>query len=292
MKNTIIISSPAKINIGLWVKNKRPDNYHEIATVMQTISLADTLTLKETSEPGIKIFCDNKDVPTDSSNLIYKAAESFFKLHKLEPNLWVKLEKKIPVAAGLAGGSSNAAATLLGLSKLYEKSVILHEIMDLASTIGSDVPFVLYGGLALAHGRGEKLFFHEPPKTPYVVVIVMPNNLKVSTKWAYDNFVHSANESKARAFDKILSAYQSGDIASLKKLVFNDLESVTLKNYPEIARIKEILSSGNNGLVLMSGSGPAIFGLFKEKKEALMAVKGLHGLPVDVYIEHTTKKNL
>lgn len=292
MKHTIIISAPAKINIGLWVKHKRQDGFHEIASIMQSISLADTLTLKEVNEPGINIFCDNKNVPTDSSNLVYKAADLFMKHHGIEPALAINIEKKIPVAAGLAGGSTDAAATLIGLSRLYERSMMFNDIMELASQIGSDVPFVLHGGLAVAMGRGERLSFYDAPRTAYTVVVVVPSNIGVSTKWAYENYVPGNNEFKARAFDRILAAYQSRDIRTLRNIVFNDLESVTLPANPEVGRIKQILDSTGSGLILMSGSGPAVFGLFEDKKSALNAVRGLDGLPVEVFIEHTTRKNL
>lgn len=292
MKNTIIVNAYAKINLGLWVKEKRPDGFHEINTLMQTISLADTLTLKEASEPGIKIYTDNEQVPEDEENLIYKAAEAFCKHYAMEPHLALKLEKKIPVASGLAGGSSDAAATLYGLSRLYNKSInVDKEIFQIAASLGSDIPFVLKGGLATATGRGERLALHEPTKKPYVVVVAVPNAVQVSTKWAYENFTPSDNESKERANNLILQAYQEGDFTTLRKTAFNDLESVTLKAYPEVLRIKEALSRNTNAPVLMSGSGPAIFALFKEKKEALLALKELHGMPVKVFIEQTLKKN-
>lgn len=292
MKHTIIIGAPAKINVGLWVKHKRQDGFHEISSLMQSISLDDTLTLKEVSEPGIKIYCDNPNVPTDETNLVYKAAKLFVDQYEIDPALAIYIEKKIPIAAGLAGGSTDAAATLIGLSRLYDRSVMFSDIMELASQIGSDVPFLLHGGLAIATGRGERLSFYDSPRKAYTVVVVVPSNIGISTKWAYDNYVPGDNETKARAFDKILTAYQSGDIRALKNLVFNDLESVTLPATPEVGRIKQILNSTGEGLVLMSGSGPAVFGLFDDKKSALNAVKGLDGLPVEVFIERTTRKNL
>jgi 4-diphosphocytidyl-2-C-methyl-D-erythritol kinase len=292
MKNTITVNAFAKINIALWVKEKRQDGFHEINTLMQTISLADTLTLKETIEPGIRLFSDNNDLPLNEDNLIYKAAQAFCEHYEIEPHLAIKVDKRIPIAGGLAGGSSDAAGTLCGLSKLYHKSINVNkEIFEIAASLGSDIPFVLKGGLATATGRGEKLTLHKPPRKPYTVVIAVPHSLQVSTKWAYENYTPFDNDAKERANNLILKAYQEGDFTTLRKVAFNDLERVTLEAYPEVLRVKEALARQNNGLVLMSGSGPAIFGLFKDKKEALLALKNLHGMPVKVFIEQTMKKN-
>lgn len=291
MKKTLIVNAPAKINIGLWVKEKRQDGYHELSSIMQSISLADTITMKETSESGIHIFCDHPDVPTDNTNLVHRAATVFYNHYNIEPRLAINIEKKIPVAAGLAGGSANAAAVIAGLARIYDKGAPLTELMKLATLIGSDVPFVMHGGLALAEGRGEKLDFFEPPRPPVCVVVVVPVGVKVSTRWAYENYQPGNNETKERAFSGILEAWRRRDLDRLRKLVFNDLESVTLHRHPEVLRIKEMLSATAEGVVLMSGSGPSVFGLFHDKKAAMQAIKCFHGEPVHVFIEHTVRKN-
>lgn len=291
MKKTLILQAPAKINVGLWVKHRRTDGFHELSSIMQTISLADIITIKESSEAGIRIFCDRPGVPVDSTNLVHRAATIFLDQMGIEPALAIHIEKKIPVAAGLAGGSTDAAAVLTGLARLYDKSVSMADLMKMGAMIGSDVPFVVHGGLALAEGRGEQLAFHEPPRPPLAVVIAVPTGVAVSTKWAYENYQPGNNEAKERSFAMILEAYRSRDLDSLRKLVFNDLESVTLHRYPEVLRIKELLSSTGEGAVLMSGSGPSVFGLFPDKKIAMHAVKALNGLPVDVFVEHTIRKN-
>ncbi len=291
MKKTLIVHAPAKINVGLWVKEKRNDGFHELASIMQTISLADTITLKETREEGIHIFCDNPAVPTDSTNLVHKAATLFLDKFDIKPAVTINIEKKIPVAAGLAGGSTDAAAVLTGLARMYDKPITVPDIMKISSSIGSDVPFVVHGGLAIAEGRGEQLKFFEPPRPPYAVVIVVPQGVQVSTKWAYDNYQPGENSVKAAAFEGIFQAYKRRDIDTLRKLVFNDLESVTLHRHPEVQRIKELLSMTGEGVILMSGSGPSVFGLFSDRKAALNALKNLHGEPVDAFIEHTTRKN-
>ena len=291
MKKTLILQAPAKINIALWVKQKRPDGYHELASIMQTISLADTITLKEIGEPGIRIFCDNPDVPLDASNLVHRAATVFLDRFSIEPRLAINIDKKIPVAAGLAGGSTDAAAVLTGLARLYDKAVTIPDIMNMATTIGSDVPFVVHGGLALAEGRGEKLSFYEPPKPPLVVVIAVPAGVSVSTRWAYENYHPGNNQAKEKAFEEVLHAYRRRDIEALKSLVFNDLESVTLHRHPEVLKIKELLNSTGEGVAMMSGSGPSVFALFTDRRRAMNAVKNLDGMAVNVFIEHITRKN-
>ena len=291
MKKTLIVQAPAKINIGLWVKNKRPDGFHELDTFFQTISLMDSITLHESFEEGIRVSCNNKNVPVGEDNIAFRAARLFLQKVGIEPALDIHIEKRIPMAAGLAGGSTDAAAVLTGLARLYERTITPAEFMEMAAFLGSDVPFLIRGGLARGSGRGEKLEFYEQPKNPITVVIVMPNDVSVSTKWCYENYTPSNNELKARSFEMILEAFQNRNFACLKRVVFNDLESVTLQRYPIIQKIKELLASTGDGVVLMSGSGPAVFGLFDTKQKALFALKALKGLPIDVYIEHTCKKN-
>lgn len=291
MKRTIISQAPAKINIGLWVKNKRSDGYHEISTVMQTLSLADIITVKEISEPGIRIYCDNPDIPCDQHNLVHRAAMVFLDYYEIEPAIAINIEKKIPVSAGLGGGSSDAAAIFWSLAKMYDKAIPVKDMMNLAAKVGSDVPFLLHGGLAVATGRGEQLSFYEPPRPPMVVVIIMPAGVRVSTKWAYENYTPGNDEIKERAFTSIMESYRRKDINKLKKLVFNDLESVTLQRHPEVARLKELLSSNGDGVVLMSGSGPAVFGIFPDKKSAMNSLKPFHGEQVEVFIEQISRKH-
>jgi 4-diphosphocytidyl-2-C-methyl-D-erythritol kinase len=292
MKKTLILQAPAKINIGLWVKHKRVDGFHELASIMQTISLADTVTLKEIGEPGIHIFCDHPDVPLDSTNLVHRAATIFLEKFSIEPRLAINIDKKIPVAAGLAGGSTDAAAVFAGLARMYDKPITIPDLMAMAAHIGSDVPFVLHGGLALAEGRGEILKFYEPPRPPLAVVIAVPVGVKVSTRWAYENYVPGNNQVKEEAFSRILEFFRHRDLDSLRRVIFNDLESVTLHRHPEVEKIKQLLASTGEGVVLMSGSGPSVFGLFHDRKSAIRAVKALHGEPVNVFIEHIARKNL
>jgi len=285
----LIVHAPAKINIGLWVKVKRADGYHEIASFMQSISLSDTITLNETREEGIAVECNHPDVPLGIDNIAHKAAKLVLEKLQISPALNIQIDKRIPVAAGLAGGSTDAAAVMLGIARMFDKSVTPLELMTLSQVIGSDVPFVMHGGLALATGRGENLMFHDSPKPPYTVVIAVPKNVGVSTRWAYENCRPAENSRKDGAFSKILTAYKDHDIATLREHAFNDLESVTLQRHPEVSRIKETLGCDKNGFILMSGSGPSVFGLFNDRKSALDAASKLDPNKVDLFIEHTTR---
>ena len=291
MKKTLIVQAPAKINIGLWVKSKRPDGFHDLETIFQTISLMDSITLHESFEEGIRVTCNNKSVPTGEDNIAFRAARIFLERLGIEPALDIHIEKRIPMAAGLAGGSTDAAAVLTGLARLYERTVTPAEFLEMASFLGSDVPFLIKGGLARGAGRGEKLDFYDMPKNQLIVVVVMPHDVSVSTKWCYENYRPGNNEIKSRSFEMILEAYQKADLATLNKVIFNDLESVSLQRYPIIQKIKELLSSTGDGVVLMSGSGPSVFGLFDDKRKALNAVNALKGVPADIYVERICKKN-
>lgn len=292
MKKTLMLQAPAKINIALWVKHKRPDGFHELSSIMQTISLADTITLKEIGEPGIRIFCSHPDVPLDSTNLVHRAATVFLDRFNIAPHLAINIDKRIPVAAGLAGGSTDAGAVLTGLARLYDKSLTMPDVLAMAACLGSDVPFVTHGGLATAEGRGEKLAFFEPPEPPLAVVIAVPAGVSVSTRWAYENYRPGNNEAKEKCYNQVLEVYRRRDLDTLRRLVFNDLESVTLQRHPEVHRIKELLARTGEGVVLMSGSGPSVFGIFHDRRAALKAVKELDGEPVNVFIEHITRKNV
>ncbi len=289
MKKTLIVQAPAKINIALWVKEKRPDGYHELESIMQSISLSDTLTIQEVKESGLFIECNHPAVPTGPENLVHKAAMVLLERWNIPPHLHIRIEKKIPVAAGLGGGSSDAAAILGGIARLYDKPMALPDLLEIAAGIGSDVPFLLHGGLALATGRGEKLTYAEPPRPPLVVVIANPKGVQVSTKWAYQNYTPGDNARKEERFKQVLQAYRRRDLDTLKRVTFNDLENVTLQGYPEVARIKEAMKKEPTGLVLMSGSGPTVFGLYHERKAAVQAISMLDQNKVNVFLEHTTR---
>lgn len=289
MKKTLIIQAPAKINICLWVKEKRPDNYHEIASLMQTVTLSDTITLQEVKDEGIFIECNHPGVPNGPDNLAYKAAMLIMEHCQIPPRILIRIEKRIPVAAGLAGGSSDAAAVMIGLVRMYDKSLLAPDLMNLAKLIGSDVPFMIRGGLAMASGRGEILSFYESPRPPLAALIAVPKNIEVSTRWAYENYHPGENAHKSEVFPEILPFFKRRDLTSLREKSWNDLESVTFQRHPEVAAIKEKLLSFGKGLVMMSGSGPSVFGLFEDRKVAAHAASVFDPNKVDLYLENTSR---
>jgi len=290
MKKTLIIQAHAKINVGLWVKERRSDGYHEIASLMQMISLSDTVTIHEMKEEGIRIECNRPEVPLGPENLAHKSAKLLMERFKIAPSHVIHIEKNIPVSAGLGGGSTDAAAVMVGLARMYDRPVTVPQLMDIALSVGSDVPFVLHGGLALASGRGENLVFHEPPKPPFSVVVAVPNGVQVSTKWAYENYHPGDNARKGELFNQVLLAYRNREVANLRTLLFNDLESVTMHRHPEVGELKERLSASGEGVVLMSGSGPAVFGLFPDRRSAAKAASNLDSEKCRIYLEQTIKE--
>lgn len=263
----ISINAPAKINLHLAVTNKRDDGFHDIETVMMKISLYDRLHLKLT-DAGLRISCTGGDVPHDESNLACKAAAAFLASTDISQGVEIKLEKNIPVAAGLGGGSSDAAAVLHGLNKLHGNPLSTEELIEIARLIGSDIPFcVSEFDLAFGSGKGDRLT-ELKIADKFWVVLVNPG-FSVSTKWVYENFALTS-----RGNPYILGrTFENGN--ALKKIdkdeifnFFNDLEAVTLKRYPEIKRIKEDFVQAGAFSAQMTGSGPTVYGLFTNEGNA------------------------
>jgi 4-diphosphocytidyl-2-C-methyl-D-erythritol kinase len=259
--NRLVIPSPAKINLFLKVVGRRPDGYHEIITLLSRIGLFDTVVLAF-DQPSITVDCSHPGVPEDRSNLAYQAASLFFEALSTHDGVAIHIHKVIPVAAGLGGGSSNAAAVLMGLNQHYGLPLKNWELTEIALKVGADVPFFLFRHVAVARGIGEDLeAYDEVP--PLSVVLVCPT-FEVPTAWVYKNLnLRLTNEEKnfkIPVFDEGLS--------SIKDFLFNDLEQVTIKEFPEIKRIKEALLDVGAQTALMSGSGPSVFGLFKDSQQA------------------------
>jgi len=268
---SISVLSPAKINTLLKVLGKRADGYHELYTLMEPISLFDKISIEASDGEGISIECAQSDVPSDNSNLAVRAAELFLENTGLTRALSIKIDKYIPVGAGLGGGSSNAASVLMALNEMLDTGLPDDELKRMGAEIGSDVPFFILKGPAVATGRGEVL---RRVSLPGLYYILINPGFSVSTKWVYDNLDLTNNPE-----NNILS-YSDRLFESLTTLVdnlTNDLETVTLTKFPEISGLKRLLmESGANG-ALMSGSGPTVFGLFTEEKRAIKAFKLLRG---------------
>ena len=257
---TLFLRSPAKLNLWLEVLQKRKDGYHNIESIIDTVSLCDLITLKES--PG-RIEVSPMGIPQEK-NLAYQAALLLKSELKLSQGVEIKIEKHIPLSSGLGGGSSNAATVLLGLNKLWKINLPSERLSSLATKLGSDVPFFLKKGRCLIKGRGEMLFPLPPfPKIWYVIVVP---EIRVSTETAYHqlclNLTHRENSVK------ILSALNQGNLEKVGKELFNRLEEVSLKKYPEIKDFKEALRKSGALGALMSGSGGSLFGIVRSREDA------------------------
>lgn len=257
------INSPAKINLFLHVIGKRPDGYHDLRSLMCGIGLYDTVRL-DFRGAGVTVSCSHPDVPEDDGNIACRAARSFRHALNRSDGVEIRIEKKIPVAAGLGGGSSNAASVLLGMNAHYGHPFSRKELADLALPLGADVPFFIYQKPALATGVGERLEFVAEIR-PYPVVLVHPD-IRVSTADVYKNL----NLGLTNCEQKHKSLPLNKGFDPLSHL-YNDLETVTISWYPEIRDIKkDLLNYGALGS-LMSGSGPTVFGIFSDSDQARLA---------------------
>jgi 4-diphosphocytidyl-2-C-methyl-D-erythritol kinase len=266
--------SPAKINLFLKVVRKRPDGYHELETLFERIGLCDEIVLKPRAS-GIVFKTFSKNVPSDASNLAYRAAQLLQKEAKVNKGVEISLKKNIPVAAGLGGGSSNAATVILGLNKLWKLKLSKKRLMKIAAKLGSDIPFfVMDGSWALGKGRGEKLTPMAGPGRKIWHVLVKPP-FGISTKEAYAGLAAvGAGLTPPGANVKMLfRSLQTGDSETLSNLLTNSLELVLNKRVKTISDIKQKLVLEGAFASLMSGSGSTVFGLFKTEKEAKRAAR-------------------
>ncbi|MGJ7036509.1 4-diphosphocytidyl-2-C-methyl-D-erythritol kinase [Anoxybacillus eryuanensis] len=275
----MLVKAPAKINLSLDVLHKRSDGYHEVNMVMTTIDLADRVELTDLYSDTIQIISHNRFVPDDERNLAYQAAKLLKEKLGVRRGVAISITKHIPVAAGLAGGSSDAAATLRGLNKLWGLGLSLDELAEIGAEIGSDVPFCVYGGTAVARGRGEKIE-HIPAPPPCWVILAKPT-IGVSTADVYRNLqlqsVHHPD------VDGMVKAIKEKNYEKICALAGNVLESVTLNMHPEVAQIKEQMKRFGADVSLMSGSGPTVFGLVQHDSRLQRVYNGLRGFCEHVY---------
>ncbi len=266
----IIINSYGKINLGLDVLYRRDDGYHEINTIMQQISLNDILTIKEIKK-DIEIECNKEEVPLDSTNLVDHAWKKMQEKTGINRGIKVNIYKRIPVAAGLAGGSANAAAVLKGLNELWGLKLSEKELMEIGVEIGADVPYCIMGGTAFAEGIGEKLTKIRSFKDKNVLLI--NPGIGISTAEVYKNI--RLNKQSHIDITKIMSFIEEDDINSVAKSITNIMEEVVIEKTPIISEIKrDMLDYGALGS-LMSGSGPTVFGLFEDLDKLQFCKKNL-----------------
>ncbi len=254
----------AKINLGLDVIRRLPNGYHQVKMVMQAIDLWDELTL-ERSEGGITMTTNSDSLATDESNLVLRAARLMQETFSLKAGLTIHLQKNIPIAAGLAGGSTDAAAVMKGINRLFDLNVPLPKLMELSTAVGADVPFCILGGTALAEGIGERLTSLAP--IPFCHILIAKPDISVSTKYVYEH-LDSTGIEKHPDLDGMTAAISSGSLPGIISRMENVLETVTIPAHPVIAAIKRrLLKLGAEGS-LMSGSGPTVFGIFTDEAAA------------------------
>ena len=268
----ISLKALAKINLGLDVVRRREDGYHEVRMIMQTIHLYDRLDIKRTKESGIQIQTNLSFLPVNENNLIYKAAKLLMDEFSITDGVSVKLDKRIPVAAGMAGGSTDAAAMLFGMNRLFSLGLTKRQLMERGVQIGADVPYCIMRGTALAEGIGEEL----SPLAPMVKcpVLIAKPSISVSTKFVYQN-LKLDDTTVHPDIDLLIEDIKAKNLHDIVAHMGNVLETVTIPNYPVIDEIKKhMLSHGAVG-AMMSGSGPTVFGLFDDEDTAKKAYKAM-----------------
>lgn len=279
----INVKALAKINLGLDVIRRREDGYHEVKMVMQTVHLYDQLEIVKTKKPGIFITVNLDFLPTNENNLIYKAAKLLMDTYKIKSGVAVDLQKYIPVAAGLAGGSSDAAAVLYGMNEIFHLGLKRQKLMELGVKVGADVPYCLMRGTALAEGIGEKLKSLPPmPKCP---VLIAKPAVGVSTKFVYEN-LKLDEQTQHPDIDAQIVAIAGQDLGEAARLMGNLLETVTIPKYPVIDAIKRHMKENGAINAMMSGSGPTVFGLFEDERTAKAEFERLRdaGIAKQVYL--------
>ena len=270
--DSISLRACAKINLGLDVVRRRPDGYHDVRMIMQMLSLCDEVSVTKKAESGIRLSCNLAELPCDESNIAWRAAAVLTERFRLQEGVQIDIKKNIPLAAGMAGGSTDCAAVLEGMNEVFGLGLSPSELMEIGVKLGADVPFCLMKGCALSEGIGEILT--PLPALPEMPILIAKPPAGVSTKYVYEHLkldrtlVHPDISGMA-------DALKNGDVEGIVSRLGNVLETVTIPEIPEIAQIKEIMCSEGASGALMSGSGPTVFGLFSEKEKAVRAMNVL-----------------
>lgn len=283
MENTLTLKALAKINLGLDVLGRRENGYHDVRMVMQTIYLYDNVTITKTEEAGISLETNLGYLPVDADNIAYKAAKMLIDEFDLKEGVHIVLDKHIPVAAGLAGGSSNAAAVLVGMNRLFQLGLRQKELMERGVKLGADVPYCIMRGTVLAEGIGEILTPLAP--LPKCYVLIAKPGINVSTKVVYEKLDSHEIEDHPD-IDGILEGLENQDIRKIASSMGNVLERVTIEDYPIIEEIKNVMKAEGALNAMMSGSGPTVFGIFEDRKKAKAAQEKIKELDIakQVYV--------
>jgi len=283
MNDTVTLKALAKINLGLDVLGRRDNGYHDVRMVMQTIYLYDNVTMEKTEEAGIQLECNLFYLPVDETNIAYKAAKLLMDEFDIKEGVRIVLDKHIPVAAGLAGGSANAAAVLVGMNRLFSLGLSGQELMERGVSLGADVPYCVMRGTVLAEGIGEILT--PLPPLPKCYVLIAKPGISVSTKTVYEK-LDSQEITEHPDIDGILEGLDKQDIHKVAASMGNVLETVTIGDYPIIEEIKHVMKEEGAMNAMMSGSGPTVFGIFDDKSKARQAQERIRKLQIakQVYV--------
>lgn len=263
----LTLKAPAKINFYLNILGRRRDGYHQIESIAQSVSIYDTLHFEKIKR-GIKVICDHPSLACSRDNLVYKAARFFFTLTNITPGVKITIQKEIPVGAGLGGGSSDAATTLLGLNLLWGTRIPLSNLVNFSSQLGTDVPFCLRKGTALLRGKGDEV--HPLPSIKDGWVVLVYPNIPISTSWAYSRISHRLTYKRLNgklSIANLKKRIESRGVQGIKDLLYNKLEEVVFEEFPLVAEVKKKLGKKGAKNILMSGSGSTIFALVKNVEE-------------------------
>lgn len=286
--DTICLNAYAKINLGLDVVRRKDNGYHEVRMIMQTISLHDVVRLEKRTEAGIVVHTDTNKLPADENNLVYKAAKLLFDEFQLEGGIIIYLEKNIPIAAGLAGGSADAASVLRGMNQMYHLKLTKQELMERGVRLGADIPYCIAGGTMLAEGIGERLT--KLPWLPDCYLLVAKPDISVSTKWVYEN-LNIKEATMHPDIDSMIEAIKNKNINDLADRMQNILETVTESEYPVIRDIKDVMKEQQALGAMMSGSGPSVFGIFDSREDRKAAYQRINEIAgVKAYMAEIVRK--
>lgn len=279
----------AKINLGLDIIGKREDGYHEVRMIMQTIQMYDVLDIRKAKKPGITLTANLPYIPSDERNLAYKAAKLLMDEFQVTEGISINLRKTIPVAAGMAGGSSDAAAALVGVNKMFNLGLSEKELMQRGVEIGADVPYCIMRGTALAEGIGEKLTWI--PQIPQCFVLIGKPSVSVSTRQAYESI--SLDGAMHPDIDGMVEDIKNGDLYAMTQKMGNIFEPGIIKKYPVIQEIKDLMEENGALKAMMSGSGPTVFGIFDDRKKLRLATAALKqsGLAKTVFAANVYNRN-
>lgn len=284
----IKLKALGKINLGLDVLGRRPNGYHDVRMVMQTVYLYDQILLEKTDKEGISLKTNLFYLPVNENNLAYRAAKMLIDEFAIKEGVHISLEKHIPVAAGMAGGSSNAAAVLYGMNRLFQLGLTDQELMDRSVQLGADVPHCIMRGTVLAEGIGEKLT--PLPAMPKCHVLLAKPPISVSTQKVYEK-LDAQEVTKHPDIDGILLGLQTGDLEKITSSMGNVLENVTITEYPQIERIKDVMKEEGALNAMMSGSGPTVFGIYDDKMLARRAAARIREEQLAKQVHVTTMHN-